>query len=91
MFAGESVVDELAQRLGIDPLEFRLRNAVAEGDRRPDGRPLPSIGAIETLQAAAAHPHYRAPLGSGRGTRRGAAWRRACGSTGADSRARRQP
>ena len=37
-FAGESVVDELAQKLGIDPLEFRLRNAVQEGDRRPTGR-----------------------------------------------------
>jgi xanthine dehydrogenase molybdenum-binding subunit len=72
VFAGESVVDELAQRLGIDPIEFRLRNAVVEGDRRPDGRPLPRIGAIETLQAAAAHPHYRAPLGTeGRGTKRG--------------------
>ena len=66
VFAGESVVDELAQTLGIDPLEFRLRNAVAEGDRRPDGRPLPKVGAIETLQAAAAHPHYRAPLGTAR-------------------------
>jgi xanthine dehydrogenase molybdenum-binding subunit len=72
VFAGESVVDELAQRLGIDPLEFRLRNAVAEGDRRPDGRPLPRIGAVETLRAAAAHPHYCAPLGTGRrGTKRG--------------------
>ncbi len=72
VFAGESVVDELAQALGIDPLEFRLCNAVAEGDRRPDGRPLPRVGAIETLQSAAAHPHYRAPLGTPRrGTKRG--------------------
>ena len=72
VFAGESVVDELAQKLGIDPLEFRLRNAVAEGDRRPDGRQLPRVGAIETLQAAAAHPHYRAPLGAaGRASGRG--------------------
>lgn len=66
VFASESVVDELAQKLGIDPIEFRLRNVVTEGDRRADGRPLPRIGARETLQAAAAHPHYRAPLGTPR-------------------------
>ncbi len=91
VFAGESVVDELAQRLGIDPLEFRLCNVVTEGDRRPDGRPLPRVGTIETLQAAAAHPHYRAPLGTARrGTKRGAAWRSASGPTGAASRARRR-
>lgn len=39
VFAGESVVDELAQKLGFDPLEFRLYNVVTEGDRRlTDGR-----------------------------------------------------
>jgi xanthine dehydrogenase molybdenum-binding subunit len=68
-FASESVVDELAQKLGIDPLEFRLRNAVwmATAARRP---PLPRIGYTETLDAAASHPHYLAPLTqphSGRG------------------------
>ena len=30
-FAVESVIDELAERLGLDPLEFRLNNAVKEG------------------------------------------------------------
>lgn len=61
-FASETVVDELATQLGIDPLEFRLRNAVRQGDRRPDDRPFGPIGVVETLEAALAHPHYHTPL-----------------------------
>jgi CO/xanthine dehydrogenase Mo-binding subunit len=50
-FASETVIDELAEKLGIDPLDFRLINGAQEGDRRPDGprsSPLPvaSGGAI---------------------------------------------
>ena len=65
-FAGESVVDELAEKLGLDPLEFRLMNAVKEGDRRADGPVYGKIGFIETVQAAQAHPHYAAPLAPSR-------------------------
>lgn len=61
-FAAESVVDELAEALGLDPIEFRLRNAVQEGDRRPDGVALPPIGYIETLRAVQESEHYRTPL-----------------------------
>ncbi len=61
-FASESVVDELARTIGMDPLEFRLQNAVAEGDRQADGIPFGRIGYVETLQTAIDHPHYATPL-----------------------------
>ncbi len=61
-FASETVVDELAERLRIDPLEFRLRNAAQEGVRRVDGPTFPRIGLVETLQALRDSDHFRAPL-----------------------------
>lgn len=67
-FACETVIDEIALALKLDPLEFRLKNAAREGTRRVDGPVYPRIGLVETIQAALAHPHYRAPLeGKNRG------------------------
>ena len=60
-FAGECVVDELAERLGFDPIEFRLMNAAHEGTRMASGVVHPRIGAIETLEAIRSHPHYTSP------------------------------
>lgn len=61
-FACESVIDELAEKLGLDPIEFRLKNAVKEGSRRVDGPVYPKIGFIETLQAAQNSPHWKSKL-----------------------------
>ena len=61
-FAVECVVDEICDKLGIDPIEFRLKNAAKEGTRRVDGPIFPVIGAVECLEAAKAHEHYNAPL-----------------------------
>jgi CO/xanthine dehydrogenase Mo-binding subunit len=66
-FAVETVVDELAQRLGLDPIEFRLKNAAKEGTKAAYGPKFGPIGLVQTLQAARAHPHYRAPLESNQG------------------------
>lgn len=61
-FATEQVMDELAEKLGLDPIELRLRNAAREGDRRIDGVRYGPIVYAETLQATLDHPHYSAPL-----------------------------
>jgi xanthine dehydrogenase molybdenum-binding subunit len=61
-FASETVVDEICEKLKIDPIDFRLRNAAREGTRRADGPVYPRVGLIETLEAARNHPHYQAPL-----------------------------
>ncbi len=39
-FAAERQMDRVARRLGLDPLEIRLRNALAAGDRLPTGQVL---------------------------------------------------
>ena len=61
-FAGETLIDELCEKLSIDPVEFRIRNGAKEGTRRVTGLTYRRIGLLETLQAAKDHPHYRAPL-----------------------------
>ncbi len=67
-FACEQVIDELAAKLNIDPLEFRLKNAVKEGSRRVDGPVYPRVGFIECLEAAKNSPHWKTPLtGKNRG------------------------
>jgi CO/xanthine dehydrogenase Mo-binding subunit len=76
-FAVEPVIDELAEKLGMDPLEFRLKNAVKEGDRMPNGVPHPHFGVMEMEEAMKAHDHYQTPLtgpNQGRGVAVGYRW-----------------
>ena len=61
-FAMEGAIDEMAEKLGMDPIEFRLLNSAKEGTRRATGPLMPKVGFIETLEAAKAHPHYSAKL-----------------------------
>ena len=61
-FAVELVIDEVAEKLGMDPTEFRLKNAAQEGDRMPNGVPHPRIGCKEVIEAMMAHPHFKSPL-----------------------------
>ncbi|MBR0753928.1 xanthine dehydrogenase family protein molybdopterin-binding subunit [Bradyrhizobium jicamae] len=72
-YAVECVLDELAEKLKMDPLELRLKNAAKEGTKAAHGPVFPRIGYIETLEAAKNHPHYAAPLGKlqGRGVASG--------------------
>jgi CO/xanthine dehydrogenase Mo-binding subunit len=58
-FAIESLVDELAAELDLDPLELRLQNAVVEGDINVSGNPFPVIGAVEVLERVREHELWR--------------------------------
>ena len=67
-FAVETVIDEICEKLGMDPLEFRLLNGAKEGTRRVAGPRFPRIGYLETVQAAREHEQYSTPV---RGPNRG--------------------
>ena len=62
-FATESLMDQAASSMGIDPIDLRLINAAKEGDRRADGVMNGSIGVIETLKQVKDHPHYQSKKG----------------------------
>jgi len=70
-YTTETVIDELAEKVGMDPIEFRLLNGVKDGDRRIDGAAFKSIGYLETLQASKDSDHYKSPLPTGPNTGRG--------------------
>ena len=61
-FASETIIDEIAERLGMDPLDIRRLNGAKEGDRQVHGPTYPRIGYLETVHAALEHEHYQSPL-----------------------------
>jgi len=60
-WAVESTIDILAQELGMDPIDLRLRNAAKEGTKTHYGPTFNRIGLVEALEAAKASEHYRSP------------------------------
>ena len=52
-WAYESQMDDIARRLGIDPLELRLKNLVQEGDVFVTGDKLVSVGISDCVKRAA--------------------------------------
>jgi len=70
-YAVECVLDELAEAVKMDPLEFRLKNAAREGTKAAHGPTFPRIAYVETVQTAKESEHYKAPLGESRGKIRG--------------------
>ena len=71
-FAVESVIDELAGRCEIDPLDFRLKNAVREGSPTVPGPAFKRIGYVEVCEAIKNSEHYNSAL-TGKNRGRGAA------------------
>jgi len=66
-FAVESAIDELAHKIGIDAVSFRIKNAAREGSKSSYGPVYGPIGIGPTLEAAQSHPHMSAPLGKNQG------------------------
>src|SRR5207249_8764812 len=66
-FAAESVLDMLAKKIGMDPLQFRLKNAARAGTPMIYGPKLGHGGYAETLEALVNHPAYQTPLGPNQG------------------------
>ncbi len=66
-FAAESVLDEIAEALSMDPIDLRYQNAVEEGSESTYGPTFKLIGFKETLEAIKEHPHYKATLGPNQG------------------------
>jgi len=73
-WALEQHVDAIAERLGLDKLEFRLRNIVAEGDEGPTGQRFEKIGARESLLEAARLIGWGRPLPPGDGMGLAVGW-----------------
>ena len=69
VFAVESHMDMIAQELGMDAYQFRLKNVMREGDSSPIGHHWQQIKALETLEAAAkaAGIDQQLPPNTGRG------------------------
>jgi CO/xanthine dehydrogenase Mo-binding subunit len=61
VFALESQLDEIARRLDIDPLRFRLHNLVEDGDDTAWGEQFEHVRLKETLESAAEAAGYDSP------------------------------
>ena len=67
LFAVEQIIDELARKLGMDPVDFRVRNLTRPGDLLAAGFPLSPIDTDKIMEAVKNHPHYSAPLKENQG------------------------
>lgn len=66
-FAVENAIDEAAKAIGMDPVDFRIKNAARQGTKSSYGPVFGPIGIGPTLEAAKNHPHMKAPLGKNQG------------------------
>ncbi|MDP6475885.1 MAG: xanthine dehydrogenase family protein molybdopterin-binding subunit [Alphaproteobacteria bacterium] len=70
-FAGESQIDELAEKLGIDPIELRIKNAIKAGDRWLGGQTITSSALGDALRAVRAASDWTRPRAAPAGCKRG--------------------
>jgi len=58
-FAIDSQMEQMALALKVDPVEFRLRHLMKEGDPMANGQPWQQNGAKQVLERLAAHPLWK--------------------------------
>ena len=64
-FAIESLLNEMAEKVGISPWEIRYRNAIRPGQELPNGQIVgPETGLVETLEVI--RPYYDAAVAAGK-------------------------
>ncbi len=61
LFGLESHMDEIAAKLGLDPVEFRLKNAIREGDKLAYGGKMNPNGLIEAINKVREEIRYNEP------------------------------
>ena len=61
-YAIESLLDELAIKLDMEPMKLRMKNAAVEGTQRPNGTKVGITGNVQVMQALMDSPHYRSEL-----------------------------
>jgi 4-hydroxybenzoyl-CoA reductase subunit alpha len=66
-FAFESQLDMIAEELGIDPVEIRLRNALQPGDITVNGLQIGTCGLSEAIQKATERAGWKEKRGKGEG------------------------
>ena len=59
IFAIDSQMEQIARKLGVDPVEFRLRHLQREGDKMANNQPWLSNGGVEVLTRLAEHPFWK--------------------------------
>jgi 4-hydroxybenzoyl-CoA reductase subunit alpha len=62
-FAVESQLDIIAEELGLDPIEIRLKNARESGEQLPNGDNVHNCGLRECIQKADVHTRFRKTYG----------------------------
>lgn len=67
LFAGESHLDAIARELGVDPIEFRLRNVVRDGEVGTLGVHFREARGAEVLEGVRSAMDWERPLPTGHG------------------------
>ena len=62
MYGSEALLNELAEKLGMDAIDLRLKNASKEGTVRANGQKFRRIGNAEVMEAMRDSAHYRSEL-----------------------------